>query len=138
MSLMCCEIIAGCRLWRRAALTYGYSACHVGNDFHGGEGWCLGQIRGLQDFWGLLIACCQAQEVCHSQQIAIHSRLIFLTLTCHRDRAVFSPSFSFHMAVDLIPASVKWLWKVFPAEGRNSQEEHVQPCGCSAVLGDTW
>lgn len=93
-------------LGRRAALTYGYSAYRVGNNFHGGEGWYLGKIHDLLDFLGLLIASSQAQVVCHIQQIGIHSRLIFLTLTCHQDCAVFFPSLPFHMAVDLIPVFV--------------------------------
>ena len=57
-------------------------------------------------YWGLLIASSQAPVVCHIQRIGIHSRLIFLMLTCHQDCAVFFPSFSFRMAVDLIPVSV--------------------------------
>lgn len=87
-------------------MTYGYSACHVGDGFHGGEGWCLEQIHGLLGFWGLLIDSGQAQVVCHIQQIGIHSELIFLMHTCHQDCAAVFPSFSFHMAADLIPVSV--------------------------------
>lgn len=88
-------------------MNYGYSACHVGKNFHGGEGWCLGQIHGLLDCWVLLIASSEAQVMCHIQQIGKHSELIFLMLTCHQDCAVFFSSFSFHVAVDLIPVSIK-------------------------------